>query len=129
MLSGCLAGGIPGLIPPAVPAAIATALLTPPPLKLVTYEYASLALTCSQRLAHMLASGVLHALKARAREVAPGVAPTIEGALVSWASRGRTGPSSSWAGPVRRGWESICRGRTCCAVCHRCSRPPCGAPP
>lgn len=30
----------------------------------------------------MLAGGILHALKARAKEVAPGVAPTIEGALV-----------------------------------------------
>ena len=32
----------------------------------------------------MLAGGILHALKARAKEVAPGVAPTIEGALVRW---------------------------------------------
>ena len=36
----------------------------------------------SQRLAGMLAGAVLHALKARAREVAPGVSPAIEGALV-----------------------------------------------
>lgn len=41
-----------------------------------------LATARSQRLAHMLAGAVLHALKARAREVAPGVAPVVEGATV-----------------------------------------------
>jgi len=52
-----------------------SAALSPPP-------------PCSQRLAVMLASAVLHALKARAKEVAPGVAPTIEGALVrAWGDR------------------------------------------
>lgn len=40
--------------------------------------------SCSQRLARMLAGGVLHALKLRAKEVAPGVAPVVEGGLVSW---------------------------------------------
>jgi hypothetical protein len=45
-------------------------------------DWMVLATARSQRLAHMMAAGVLHRLKDKAREVAPGVAPTIEGALV-----------------------------------------------
>lgn len=45
----------------------------------------------SARLAHMLAAAVLHALKGRTAQAAPGVAPVIEGALVSG---GRAGGSS-----------------------------------
>lgn len=46
-------------------------------------DWMVLATVRSQRLAHMLAAAVLHRLKAQAKEVAPGVVPTIEGGLVS----------------------------------------------
>jgi ribosome-associated protein len=42
-------------------------------------DFMVLATARSQQLAQMLAGAVLHAVKARAREVAPGVAPAIEG--------------------------------------------------
>lgn len=51
-------------------------------------DYMVLGTARSQRLAGMMAGAVLHALKARASEVAPGKRPTIEGAKVGGASRG-----------------------------------------
>jgi hypothetical protein len=51
-------------------------------------DFMVLATARSQQLAQMLAGAVLHAVKARAREVAPGVAPAIEGGQV-WVGGGR----------------------------------------
>ena len=45
-------------------------------------DYMVLATARSQRLVHMLAAAVLHELKGRCREVAPGVAPGVEGLQV-----------------------------------------------
>lgn len=52
-------------------------------------DYMVLGTARSQRLAGMMAGAVLHALKARASEVAPGKKPTIEGAKVGRALLGR----------------------------------------
>ncbi len=45
-------------------------------------DYMVIGTARSQRMVHMMAAGVLHQLKARCREVAPGVVPTIEGSKV-----------------------------------------------
>ena len=57
----------------------------------------------------MLASAVLHALKARAKEVAPGVAPTIEGVLVRAYGGGQWAPGRLvWGGLWWRTPHQVC---------------------
>lgn len=82
-------GSVPGLPRPAEARADDVAIIDVRGRCAFT-DYMVLATARSQRLVRMLAAAVLHQLKARAREVAPGVAPTVEGALVRGPGAGCT---------------------------------------
>lgn len=57
---------------------------------------------CSQRLVQQIAGGVLHQLKQRCKEVAPGVHPSIEGSKV-WGRAQRAGVCIAACGAVCQG--------------------------